>query len=41
MLRELREPLVPPAIELPTWDQCAEALLHVYRDVARRAACAS
>src|SRR5206468_1420513 len=37
--RELRDPLVPPALDLPTWDDCAAKLLRVYEDVAGRLAC--
>jgi glycosyltransferase involved in cell wall biosynthesis/GT2 family glycosyltransferase len=33
ILLQIREPLQQPALELPTWDGCAEALLAVYQDV--------
>jgi glycosyltransferase involved in cell wall biosynthesis len=33
LLLQIREPLQQPALELPTWDGCAEALLSVYREV--------
>ena len=33
----LREPRRPPAVTLPTWDDCADALAELYRRVARRA----
>lgn len=33
VLEQLRHPLVPAEIELPTWEQCAERLLAVYADV--------
>lgn len=32
---QLANPHVPAAFELPTWDDCAEALLNVYHDVLR------
>lgn len=35
MLRELRDPLVPGSVDLPTWDDCAAALLDLYHSVAR------
>jgi glycosyltransferase involved in cell wall biosynthesis len=37
MVRELREPLERPPVKLPTWDDCAAALLALYRRVAGRA----
>jgi glycosyltransferase involved in cell wall biosynthesis len=33
MLDQLRTPLVPPRIVLPTWDACANDLLALYREV--------
>lgn len=33
VLEQLRDPLIPPSIELPTWEQCAERLMAVYTDV--------
>lgn len=41
MIRQLREPLIPMNIELPTWDACAADLLALYQSVARRSSCAS
>jgi glycosyltransferase involved in cell wall biosynthesis len=41
MLRLMREPMEPPEITLPTWQQCADDLLAVYQSVAGRPACAS
>ncbi len=41
ILRQLREPLTPPKLNLPTWDGCAEQLLAVYQSVVGRTACAS
>ncbi|MBV9021096.1 MAG: glycosyltransferase family 4 protein [Ktedonobacteraceae bacterium] len=46
---QLRQPLVPPNIELPTWDECAANLLALYQallqggsqDVTRRVSCVS
>ncbi len=37
ILRELRDPLVPPRAEFPSWDDCAAALLALYRRVRRPA----
>lgn len=39
MLKQLETPLIPPAITLPTWDGCAEALVATYRDIAPRELC--
>lgn len=33
MLEQLRQPLVPPNIDLPSWDDCAAGLLQLYQDV--------
>ncbi len=41
MLQQLEDPLIPGPASLPTWDECASALLRVYQEVARRTACAS
>jgi glycosyltransferase involved in cell wall biosynthesis len=42
MLAQLRQPLIPPPLTLPTWDDCAAGLLDLYRAVARSPAlCAS
>lgn len=40
MLEQLRAPLVPPALHLPTWDECAAKLSRVYAVVRRRQQCA-
>jgi glycosyltransferase involved in cell wall biosynthesis len=40
-LQQLREPLVPTHLTLPTWDDCARALLALYQATAREATCAS
>jgi glycosyltransferase involved in cell wall biosynthesis len=37
IVQELRDPLVPPAIDVPTWDDCAESLLELYRDIVGKA----
>ncbi len=43
ILAQLREPLIPPPIQLPTWEECAEALRAVYvgmtNDEGRRTEC--
>jgi len=36
ILEQLRRPLIPPEISLPTWDDCADGLLHLYQDVTRK-----
>ena len=38
---QLRQPLVPQNISLPTWDACATSLLALYQDIVWRATCAS
>lgn len=41
LLDQLERPFILPAVELPTWEECAERLLHLYRTVSRVASCAS
>ena len=41
ILKQLRHPLSPPALKLPTWDGCATELMAVYQAVTRRVRCAS
>jgi glycosyltransferase involved in cell wall biosynthesis len=42
MLEQLRNPLVPPSLDLPSWDDCATKLLQLYQMVIRRSVlCAS
>ena len=36
ILDQLARPLVPGAIDLPTWDDCAHALLRLYRSIHMR-----
>jgi glycosyltransferase involved in cell wall biosynthesis len=33
VLQQLRQPLVPPRISLPTWDECADRLYALYQQV--------
>ncbi|MBK9715261.1 MAG: glycosyltransferase family 4 protein [Kouleothrix sp.] len=40
-LDQLRQPLAPPSVELPTWDECAAGLLELYATVMGRLQCAS
>lgn len=40
VLSQFRMPLVPPKVELPTWDTCASDLLALYEAVTRRPRCA-
>jgi glycosyltransferase involved in cell wall biosynthesis len=39
--QQLDNPLVPDHVSLPTWDECAAALLQLYQEIARRPACVS
>lgn len=41
MLEQLGRPSAPAAVELPTWDGCADGLRELYREVSGRAACVS
>jgi glycosyltransferase involved in cell wall biosynthesis len=41
VLDQLREPMLPADVALPTWDSSMTALLHLYADVHRRPACVS
>jgi glycosyltransferase involved in cell wall biosynthesis len=41
VVSQLRHPLLPPKIKLPTWDDCASDLLDLYQAVTRRAVCVS
>lgn len=42
ILKQLRQPLLPPKTDLPTWDACVEDLLELYQQVvARSSACVS
>ncbi|GAB4215676.1 MAG: glycosyltransferase family 4 protein [Roseiflexaceae bacterium] len=42
IVAQLRNPQTPPALDLPSWDDCAAGLLDLYQDVAGRyALCAS
>jgi glycogen synthase len=41
ILHQLRQPMVPANIALPTWERCVASLLAVYRDVVRNAPCVS
>jgi glycogen(starch) synthase len=36
IVRELRDPHIPPATHFPTWDDCANALLVLYRRILGR-----
>jgi glycosyltransferase involved in cell wall biosynthesis len=38
---QLRQPLVPSSIDLPTWDTCAAEILSLYHSIVRRQSCAS
>lgn len=38
---QLRQPLIPMNVELPTWDDCVADLLALYQAVTRRTRCAS
>jgi len=36
VLEQLRSPLIPAKIDLPSWDDCAEGLLHLYTEISAR-----
>lgn len=36
ILEQLERPLVPPRLDLPTWDDCAAGLLALYRSIVER-----
>ncbi len=36
ILDQLRRPLIPTNFELPTWDDCATALLSLYREIVQK-----
>jgi glycogen synthase len=36
MLEQLQRPLVPAAVELPSWDDCAAGLMQLYQTIIRR-----
>jgi glycosyltransferase involved in cell wall biosynthesis len=38
---QLRRPLVPPDVAMPTWDDCAASVLALYQDFMRSTPCAS
>jgi len=41
IINQLREPLVPKNVELPTWDDCAADLLALYQSITGRSSCES
>jgi glycosyltransferase involved in cell wall biosynthesis len=41
MVGQLRQPVVPRNVALPTWEACAASLLALYQAIARRLPCAS
>jgi glycosyltransferase involved in cell wall biosynthesis len=41
VLGQLRQPLLPNAVDLPTWDDCAAELMGLYRHVIWKLQCAS
>lgn len=41
ILSQLRQPFLPKAIQLPTWDDCAANLLSVYRNIVEKRQSAS
>jgi glycosyltransferase involved in cell wall biosynthesis len=41
IIDQLHEPQSPPSIQLPTWDECASALLDIYLEIAGEKLCAS
>ena len=41
VINQLRQPLVPLNVELPTWDNCVARLLALYQAITQRVPCAS
>ncbi len=41
VLDQIRAPLVPPAVTLPTWDDCTTGLISLYREVIQGVLCVS
>lgn len=41
IVKQLRQPLVPQNVTLPTWDACATSLLALYQSIVGRVPCAS
>lgn len=41
LVSQLRQPLIPRKVALPTWDACAANLLALYQTIERRVPCAS
>ena len=41
VLEQLRDPLVPAQLDIPTWDDCAAGLFALYEDILGRPLCAS
>ncbi len=41
VLEQLRSPLLPPDIELPTWDGCTASLVSLYKSIAEERPCVS
>jgi glycosyltransferase involved in cell wall biosynthesis len=41
VVSQLRQPIVPQNVVLPTWDTCATGLLALYQTIVRRISCAS
>jgi len=41
VIAQLRDPLVPESVQLPTWDDCARELLSEYHSICKRKQCVS
>jgi glycosyltransferase involved in cell wall biosynthesis len=41
IIGQLRDPLLPPPFQLPTWDDCTQALLSLYQETIGAKQCAS
>jgi glycosyltransferase involved in cell wall biosynthesis len=35
ILNQMTDPMIPPAVSVPTWDECVDGLLEIYREVTR------
>jgi len=41
VLEQLRSPLIPTDVKLPTWDECAASLLSIYESIVEERTCVS
>src|SRR5690606_7635090 len=41
ILSQIDHPVIPPEVELPSWDRCADQLLSLYHSIVGGRSCAS